>query len=176
MRKEKHEAGGAGRGGRGEQKWHLNQTKPKPERVLVSAQDPSRRRGVQGPLAGHLLSLLLVPAHLGRVQLLWGQTGWAGACAAPHPQLAAAGTHLTLAWLQAGSGRRGRWWCRGKGPTRGRGSRGTSLAPSQSGSQPLPHTDALLLSEHVKVTAVRVPLRSRLRPSALRSQAAEGAH
>lgn len=60
-----------------EQKSHLdrveqNKTKTRMCSCLGSG---SRRRGAQSPLARHLLSLLLVPAHFGRMQLLRGRGG-----------------------------------------------------------------------------------------------------
>lgn len=66
-----------GEGEEREQKSHLdrveqNKTKTRMRSRLGSG---SRRRGVQSPLAGHLLPLLLVPADFGRVQLLRGQGG-----------------------------------------------------------------------------------------------------
>lgn len=88
-----------GEGEEREQKSHLdrveqNKTKTRMRSCLGSG---SRRLGVQSPLAGHLLPLLLVPADFGRVQLLRGQGGGGGSCAAlpaTHPGLVPSKTEL----------------------------------------------------------------------------------
>lgn len=83
-----------------EQKSHLdrveqNKTKTRMCSCLGSG---SRRGGAQSPLARHLLSLLLVPAHFGRVQFLRGRGGAGlagGVLRYPHSQRQGPASHRT---------------------------------------------------------------------------------
>lgn len=88
VRKEKHELECRGKGREQEQKLRLdkveeNKTKTRMSSCLISGS----RCLCPKPLAGHLLSLLLVPAHLGGVQLLRGQPAVGGAQPAPTPRV-----------------------------------------------------------------------------------------
>lgn len=77
------EAGRAGGEGGTGAKVASRQSRTKQNRnpdVFLSHLGIQASRSPEGPLAGHFLALLLVPAHLGRVQLLSGQAGWAGLC------------------------------------------------------------------------------------------------
>lgn len=77
------EAGRAGGEGGAGAKVASRQSRTKQNRnpdVFLSHLGIQASRSPEGPLAGHLLALLLVPAHLGRVQLLPGQAEWAGPC------------------------------------------------------------------------------------------------
>lgn len=146
VRKEKHEAGSAGGEGRsGNKVLHLDRVEQNKNKTRMCSclGSGSRCGGVQSPLAGHLLSLLLVPAHLGGMQLLRGtRRGWAGVLL-PHPTPPSAAAGLAPSTDPA-LGALGVHWA---GPAKG-------WAPWGLPGSPTPNSSSRLLA-HIRMRCFR---------------------